>query len=89
MMTPQPASFDLRLIHNLPIEEWKANIINDFERPVFNMHPGLAAIKEQLYAQGAIYASMSGSGSAIFGIFPKSEKALVKTEITFESFYVE
>ena len=54
-----------------PIETWKAELINDFEAPVFNAHPQLQIIKNELYHQGALYASLSGSGSSIFGIFPK------------------
>ncbi|NQW78029.1 MAG: 4-(cytidine 5'-diphospho)-2-C-methyl-D-erythritol kinase, partial [Chitinophagaceae bacterium] len=50
-----------------PIETWKTELINDFEAPVFKAHPSLEAFKNNLYGQGAIYASMSGSGSSIFG----------------------
>jgi 4-diphosphocytidyl-2-C-methyl-D-erythritol kinase len=53
-----------------PIESWKATLVNDFEAPIFAAHPILQNIKNELYDQGAIYASMSGSGSSIFGIFP-------------------
>lgn len=56
-----------------PIATWKTELINDFEAPVFEAHPMLANIKAQLYSKGAIYASMSGSGSSLFGLFPKSE----------------
>lgn len=59
-------------ILNLPVEEWKEHIRNDFEEPVFQAHPVLRSIKEKLYAQGAVYASMSGSGSAIYGLFKES-----------------
>jgi len=57
-----------------PIETWKAELINDFELPVFKAHPLLEVIKNNLYNQGAIYASMSGSGSSLFGIFHKRTK---------------
>ncbi len=57
-----------------PIETWKSELINDFEAPVFKAHPSLETFKNNLYGQGAIYASMSGSGSSIFGIFPKGSK---------------
>lgn len=50
---------------------WKDCLVNDFEETVFAVHPELAALKQQLYASGAVYAAMSGSGSALFGIFPK------------------
>lgn len=75
MITPKPAAFDLRQLPQLPLSEWKGQIGNDFEAPVFAQHPELQRIKEQLYAGGAIYASMSGSGSAIYGIFEKGMKA--------------
>jgi 4-diphosphocytidyl-2-C-methyl-D-erythritol kinase len=52
-----------------PISEWKSTIQNDFEDSVFPKYPILKEIKEELYALGAIYASMSGSGSTLFGIF--------------------
>ncbi len=52
-----------------PLETWKAELTNDFESPVFAQYPQLAKIKDGLYAQGALYAQMSGSGSALFGIF--------------------
>ncbi|MBN1253603.1 MAG: 4-(cytidine 5'-diphospho)-2-C-methyl-D-erythritol kinase, partial [Bacteroidales bacterium] len=54
-----------------PIADWKNYIFNDFEIPVFKKFPELKAIKDDLYKSGAIYASMSGSGSSIFGIFDK------------------
>lgn len=54
-----------------PIGYWKNHLKNEFEVLAFRLHPSLALIKEKLYEQGAIYASMSGSGSAIYGIFEK------------------
>lgn len=88
MITPQPAPFHLRQLEQLPIGEWKDKIGNDFEAPVFAQHPFLAGIKQQLYDQGAIYASMSGSGSTIYGIFPKNKKARVGIDAKFSEFYV-
>lgn len=52
-----------------PIENWKGLLKNDFEETIFRLHPQLADIKEKLYADGALYAAMSGSGSALFGLF--------------------
>ena len=54
-----------------PVTSWKEALINDFELPVFKAHPLLEDLKNYLYQQGAIYASMSGSGSSLFGLFPK------------------
>ena len=56
-------------ILNLPIEQWKDVVNNDFEKTIFLKYPEIKHIKEQLYAAGAVYASMSGSGSAVYGIF--------------------
>ncbi|TMI93578.1 MAG: 4-(cytidine 5'-diphospho)-2-C-methyl-D-erythritol kinase [Bacteroidetes bacterium] len=53
------------------ISTWKAELINDFEKPVFTKYPEIKNIKDKLYDAGAIYASMSGSGSAVYGIFKK------------------
>jgi len=52
-----------------PIETWKEELINDFEVSVFPQHPSLPKIKAEFYEKGAIYASMSGSGSTMFGLF--------------------
>lgn len=52
-----------------PVGEWKDLLANDFEETVFALYPELKELKEQLYAEGAVYAAMSGSGSAVFGIF--------------------
>lgn len=52
-----------------PVSEWKQLICNDFEPSVFKGHPEIAAIKQSLYGCGAAYASMSGSGSAVYGVF--------------------
>ena len=56
-------------VQNLPIEEWKNCIHNGFEDSVFGQFPEIKKLKEQLYSLGALYASMSGSGSAVYGIF--------------------
>lgn len=61
-----------------PIETWKDELVNDFEAPIFAMHPELAAIKQSLYDAGAVYAAMSGSGSALFGIFREQPTGLEK-----------
>ncbi|MGI8892610.1 MAG: 4-(cytidine 5'-diphospho)-2-C-methyl-D-erythritol kinase [Bacteroidia bacterium] len=61
---------------------WKEKLINDFENVVFAMHPEIEAIKNILYESGAIYASMSGSGSAVYGIFEKEKNI---NEIKFDN----
>jgi 4-diphosphocytidyl-2-C-methyl-D-erythritol kinase len=52
-----------------PVETWREQLTNDFEQSVFALHPEIGAIKQQLYALGAVYAVMSGSGSALFALF--------------------
>jgi len=73
-LSPYVKEKSILTIIKQPIETWKAELINDFEAPVFKAHPELEALKNNLYEQGAIYASMSGSGSSLFGIFPKGTK---------------
>jgi len=66
-----PEKPDISIAENIqrPISEWKACIKNDFEKSVFALHPEIEKIKNNLYASGAVYASMSGSGSSVYGIF--------------------
>ena len=59
-----------------PVETWRDALINDFEESVFALHPEIGAIKQQLYDMGATYAAMSGSGSALFGLFKESPGSL-------------
>ncbi|HEY0041843.1 MAG TPA: 4-(cytidine 5'-diphospho)-2-C-methyl-D-erythritol kinase, partial [Flavisolibacter sp.] len=51
--------------------EWKTWLINDFDEPIAHHHPEIADCKKKLYEQGAIYTSMTGSGSTVYGIFQK------------------
>lgn len=62
---------DLRSIVQEHPTTWKGKLINDFEAPVCALHPEIAAIRDQLYAAGAVYASMTGSGSTVFAVFEK------------------
>lgn len=68
-VTPKLPAVPLAEAIKLPIETWKEQIVNDFEQSVFPFHPELPAIKQTLYDMGAVYASMSGSGSTMYGIF--------------------
>ena len=70
-ITPLPSRPNLRNLIKEPIERWKYLIVNDFEKSVFQKFPILADIKNRYYALGADYASMSGSGSALFAIADK------------------
>lgn len=65
------SGLSLKEILARPVREWRETLVNDFEKTVFAVHPRLAVIKEELYRQGADYAAMSGSGSALFGLFSK------------------
>ena len=66
---PMKPNHSLKEIIRMPVETWRATMKNDFEDSVFKKFPEIAAIKDKLYDMGAIYASMSGSGSSVFGIF--------------------
>lgn len=85
-ITPKKPAKSCRDIVRQPIETWKEELVNDFEEPIFKMHPELEAIKPKLYDQGAVYASMSGSGSALYGIFKEEPKGI---EEQFDSMFCE
>ncbi len=68
-IVPAVPETDLRSVLSMPVSEWSGTLVNDFERTVFAAHPELAAIKQSLYDSGAVYASMSGSGSALFALY--------------------
>lgn len=74
-VTPKPGEFDLREIASLPIEKWRGKVKNDFEESIFPQFPITADIKEKLYRLGALYASLSGSGSTLYGIFVSRDMA--------------
>ena len=74
---PTPTEQSLKELILLPVKDWeKAGIKNDFEKTLFNYHPKLAQLKNEIYDTGAEYASMSGSGSSVYGIYPGHEAAL-------------
>ena len=68
-IVPSVPEHSLKDVLAKPVEEWKDLLINDFERTVFVAHPEIEAIKRSLYDSGAEYASMSGSGSALFALY--------------------
>jgi len=72
LITPKVPDTNMEAIICEPVTSWKEKLINDFEQPIFNSFPELANIKESLYKKGAVYASMTGTGSTVFGIFPTS-----------------
>ena len=73
LVTPQKPQVSLTSIAKRPIGEWKGEMKNDFEKSIFAKHPVMEKIKKQLYSMGAVYASMSGSGSSFFGIFKEEQ----------------
>ena len=79
LITPQVPKKNCLDIVRQPIETWKDELVNDFERSVFTIHPEIGRLKEMMYEQGAIYAAMSGSGSSVFGLFSDTpdEKSFV------------
>ena len=66
---PHYPAMNCREAVSQPVETWRDTLVNDFEESVFALHPEIGAIKEKLYKIGATYAAMSGSGSALFGLF--------------------
>lgn len=81
---PRPDRYIIREILQKPIETWKHELKNNFEDPVFNKYPEINKIKNDLYNAGAVYSSMSGSGSAVYGIFEKQKQV----NISFSNSYV-
>lgn len=69
MVSPKSPTLSLKEIVTRPLYEWKELMKNDFEDPIFKKYPQICKIKQQLYDLGATYASMSGSGSSLYGIF--------------------
>ena len=71
---PKKPSHNVRDLVLLPVEEWKGRLENDFELSAFTLYPELQNLKNELYAMGAIYACMSGSGSSFFAIFKEQKE---------------
>jgi 4-diphosphocytidyl-2-C-methyl-D-erythritol kinase len=71
-IVPAEPSTNLKKNIKKPMLTWKSFLANDFEKVVFGQYPQIAQIKDELYRQGAVYAQMSGSGSAVYGIFDKA-----------------
>jgi len=69
LITPCRPAKNCRDVVRKPVDTWRGELVNDFEKSVFALHPEIAGVKQRLYDLGADYAAMSGSGSAVFGIF--------------------
>lgn len=74
---PRKPERSLKELIQLPVEQWKDVVMNDFEASIFTKYPQIETIKKELYSLGAIYASMSGSGSCVYGLF--SDKTNLKS----------
>ena len=72
-IVPKQPTRSIKQLVQQPIASWKDSLMNDFEETIFTSHSKIKAIKEELYNKGAVYASMSGSGSTVFGIFEKNK----------------
>lgn len=70
-ITPNEERESLQRLLSEPMHQWKTNVTNDFENTVFKAHPEVAGLKAELYMAGAIFTSMSGSGSTVYGLFPE------------------
>ena len=75
-ITPKAPKACCKDIVRQPVCTWKDCLVNDFELSIIPQHPEIAEIKRQMYAHGASYSAMSGSGSAVFGIFPSVPKGI-------------
>jgi 4-diphosphocytidyl-2-C-methyl-D-erythritol kinase len=71
LLTPTLPSKSIKEIVKQPVEAWAAELKNDFEKPVFMKHPEIESIKSRLFESGAIYSSMTGSGSTVYGLFSR------------------
>ncbi len=74
-VSPRNGDMDLRMLPGIPVEQWQSVVRNDFEDSIFPKYPVLGSIKERLISYGAQYASMSGSGSSLYGIFKDKSAA--------------
>jgi 4-diphosphocytidyl-2-C-methyl-D-erythritol kinase len=74
--TPHESATSLQDILTQPIDTWAGALVNDFEAPMLSLHPELHKVKETLQAAGALYTSLTGSGSSFFGIFQKHKAPL-------------
>lgn len=84
LVKPEYPQVSLKAVVKRPVEDWKDLMYNDFEKSVFPKYPPIADIKQKLYDLGAVYASMSGSGSSVYGIF----KERVQVSAQFSDCYV-
>lgn len=90
LITPKRPQKNCLDIVRQPIETWRDELVNDFEKSVFALHPEIAAVKQRLYDMGAVYASMSGSGSAVYAFFRKEDvysETMLESEAAFSGMF--
>ncbi len=81
-LTPAKAPRPITEILQQSLSEWKRELVNDFEAPILRAYPEIASIKRALYDDGAVYASMSGSGSTVFGIYAPGQAIGIQEKIS-------
>lgn len=86
---PKKPEQPITTITALPVTEWKNRLVNDFEKHVTDRHPAIGAAKAELYAQGALYAAMTGSGSTVYGIFRKADRPRIPARENWQVFETE
>jgi 4-diphosphocytidyl-2-C-methyl-D-erythritol kinase len=82
-LSPRSPAKSIEQIIQQPVDSWKDELKNDFEETVFQLYPEIEEVKKRLYELGAVYSSMSGSGSSVYGIFTKE----AKTDFSFPDHY--
>ncbi|MES2329127.1 MAG: 4-(cytidine 5'-diphospho)-2-C-methyl-D-erythritol kinase [Bacteroidota bacterium] len=87
-ITPAKPDRSIADIIQLPVQQWKELLVNDFEGSVSHAHPMIGTIKQELYNKGAVYASMTGSGSTVFGLFEKGNMPTLNIQAGWQVYYV-
>jgi 4-diphosphocytidyl-2-C-methyl-D-erythritol kinase len=86
-VVPNAERKSLKSILDQPVSTWKTELVNDFEAQIFLKYPELAVVKEDLYRNGSVYASMTGSGSTLFGIFEEEVTSVSwSREVSYEKY---
>ena len=88
-ITPHKPQRSILKIIQQPIPQWKESLVNDFEISVSKQYPEIASIKEQLYSKGAVYASMTGSGSAVYGLFERGKEINFSPDLRYFIHYTQ
>lgn len=88
-ISPQKPAQPITTITSLPVTEWRNRLVNDFEAHVTDLHPAIGIAKAELYAQGALYAAMTGSGSTVYGLFPKNATPRIQAREGWQVFETE